>query len=163
MFQVEILLRELCRLHTVSLPPDLDNLTMSLQMPAGEMLVCNDYSNDIDSDQEEEAANESEQDSENDEDLPLEMDDGRNISKVGRTTTTCSSAENDFFFFFKQKEDMDVEHLATLERFRQSHRQEHLKVNSRLTPKRIGTKTKKIDFSPSRALFPVQFKQPIAL
>lgn len=87
-FQVEILLRELCRLHNVSLPPDLDNLTMSLQMPVGEMLVCNDYSNehidDIDSDQEEDAANESEQDSENDEDLPLEMDEGRNVGKVSR-------------------------------------------------------------------------------
>lgn len=104
--QVEILLRELCRLHNVPLPPDLDNLTMSLQMPVGEMLVCNDYSNDVDSDQEEDAANESEQDSENDEDLPLEMDEGRNVSS---------------------KEDMDVEHLATLERFRQSHRQDHLK------------------------------------
>lgn len=66
----------------MSLPPDLDNLTMSLQMPVGEMLVCNDYSNDIDSDQEEEVANESEQDSENDEDLPLEMDEGRNVNKV---------------------------------------------------------------------------------
>lgn len=87
--QVEILLRELCRLHNVSLPPDLDNLTMALQMPVGEMLVCNDYSNDqhiddIDSDLEEDAANESEQDSENDEDLPLEMDEGRNVSKVSR-------------------------------------------------------------------------------
>lgn len=64
------------------LPPDLDNLTMSLQMPVGEMLVCNDFSNDVDSDQEEDAANESEQDSENDEDLPLEMDEGRNVSSV---------------------------------------------------------------------------------
>lgn len=81
-FQVEILLRELCRLHNVPLPPDLDNLTMSLQMPVGEMLVCNDYSNDVYSDQEEDAANESEQDSENDEDLPLEMDEGRNVSSV---------------------------------------------------------------------------------
>ncbi len=51
-------------------------------MPVGEMLVCNDYSNDIDSDQDEDAANDSEQDSENDEDLPLEMDEGRNVSKV---------------------------------------------------------------------------------
>lgn len=72
----------------MSLPPNLDNLTMSLQMPVAEMLVdCNDYSNDqhiddIDSDAEEEPANESEQDSENDEDLPLEMDEGRNVSKV---------------------------------------------------------------------------------
>ncbi|KAJ6635549.1 Ubiquitin-conjugating enzyme E2 Q2 [Pseudolycoriella hygida] len=110
-FHVEILLRELCRLHTVSLPPDLDNLTMSLQMQPDDRLGSNNYSNeqhidDIDSDQEEEVANESEQDSENDEDLPLEMDEGKNVSK---------------------KEDMDVEHLATLERFRQSHRQEHLK------------------------------------
>lgn len=71
----------------MSLPPDIDNLTMSMQIPVGDMLVCNDYSNDqhiddIDSDQEEEAANESDQDSENDEDLPLEMDEGRNVSKV---------------------------------------------------------------------------------
>ena len=84
--QVEILLRELCRLHTVSLPPDLDNLTLALQVPP-ELLVCNHSLNkieDMESDPEdvEDAVVESEQESEGDEDLPLEMDDARSVNKV---------------------------------------------------------------------------------
>lgn len=35
---------------------------------------------------------------------------------------------NNFLFLFEQKDDMEVEHLATLERLRQSQRQDYLKV-----------------------------------
>lgn len=84
--QVEILLRELCRLHTVSLPPDLDALTLSMQLPA-DLLVHHHSINKIediesDPDEPEDAVVESEQESEGDEDLPLEMDEGRNVNKA---------------------------------------------------------------------------------
>jgi ubiquitin-conjugating enzyme E2 Q len=48
------------------------------------------------------------EDSDAEEDLPLELDDGRNSTK---------------------KDEMEVEHLATLERLRQTQRQDYLRVN----------------------------------
>ncbi|XP_030379352.1 ubiquitin-conjugating enzyme E2 Q2 isoform X2 [Scaptodrosophila lebanonensis] len=113
--QVGILLRELCRLHNVPLPPDLDNLTLPLHTPppSASPLRCERTggphgNEETDSDQEEieDPIGESEQESEGDEDLPLEMDDVRSTNK---------------------KDDMEVEHLATLERLRQSQRQDYLK------------------------------------
>ncbi|XP_017045987.1 ubiquitin-conjugating enzyme E2 Q2 [Drosophila ficusphila] len=122
--QVGILLRELCRLHNVPLPPDIDNLALPLQTPppSASPLRCEQRSGgggagggggphgneETDSDQEEieDPIAESEQESEGDEDLPLEMDDVRSTNK---------------------KDDMEVEHLATLERLRQSQRQDYLK------------------------------------
>ncbi|XP_017850596.1 ubiquitin-conjugating enzyme E2 Q2 [Drosophila busckii] len=124
--QVGILLRELCRLHNVPLPPDIDNLALPLQTPppsasplrlercagggmGGVGGAPGPHGNDeTDSDQDEieDPIGESEQESEGDEDLPLEMDDVRSTNK---------------------KDDMEVEHLATLERLRQSQRQDYLK------------------------------------
>ncbi|XP_016982457.1 ubiquitin-conjugating enzyme E2 Q2 [Drosophila rhopaloa] len=122
--QVGILLRELCRLHNVPLPPDIDNLALPLQTPppSASPLRCDQRpggggagggggphgNEETDSDQEEieDPIGESEQESEGDEDLPLEMDDVRSTNK---------------------KDDMEVEHLATLERLRQSQRQDYLK------------------------------------
>lgn len=85
------MLRELCRLHTVSLPADLENLALPMQLPA-DLLVCNHSINkieDIESDPDdlEDAIIESEQESEGDEDLPLEMDEGRNVNKVSGCRT----------------------------------------------------------------------------
>ncbi|XP_032296256.1 ubiquitin-conjugating enzyme E2 Q2 isoform X2 [Drosophila virilis] len=122
--QVGILLRELCRLHNVPLPPDIDNLTLPLQTPppsasplrlersggggvGGGPGPHGNEETDSDQDEIEDPIGESEQESEGDEDLPLEMDDVRNTNK--------------------QKDDMEVEHLATLERLRQSQRQDYLK------------------------------------
>ncbi|KAH8324965.1 hypothetical protein KR074_000569 [Drosophila pseudoananassae] len=125
--QVGILLRELCRLHNVPLPPDIDNLTLPLQTPppSASPLRCEqrlgggaggaggggsgphgNEETDSDQDEIEDPIGESEQESEGDEDLPLEMDDVRSTNK---------------------KDDMEVEHLATLERLRQSQRQDYLK------------------------------------
>ncbi|XP_030568322.1 ubiquitin-conjugating enzyme E2 Q2 [Drosophila novamexicana] len=122
--QVGILLRELCRLHNVPLPPDIDNLTLPLQTPppsasplrlersggggvgGGGPGPHGNEETDSDQDEIEDPIGESEQESEGDEDLPLEMDDVRNTNK---------------------KDDMEVEHLATLERLRQSQRQDYLK------------------------------------
>lgn len=110
--QVGILLRELCRLHNVPLPPDIDNLAIPFQLPSVNPSALHQLPaaqiEDIDSDQEEieEPIGDSEQESEGEEDLPLEMDDGRSANK---------------------KDEMEVEHLATLERLRQSQRQDYLK------------------------------------
>lgn len=121
--QVDILLRELCRLHTVPLPPDLDNLTIPFQPYAPGTPSPHQAAHlgahhlhqqqqqqideiDSDCDDIEDAVGESDQESEGEEDLPLEMDDGRNSAK---------------------KDEMEVEHLATLERLRQTQRQDYLK------------------------------------
>ncbi|CAD7087262.1 unnamed protein product [Hermetia illucens] len=109
--QVGILLRELCRLHNVPLPPDLDNLTIPFQLPPANASPVHPQNHQIeeiesDPDEIEDPVGDSEQESEGDEDLPLEMDDGRNVNK---------------------KDEMEVEHLATLERLRQSQRQDYLK------------------------------------
>lgn len=86
--QVEILLRELCRLHNVPLPSELDSLMLPQPIP-GDFL--SNYSNlnqeqqaidDSDPDDIEDGVGESEPESEVDEDLPLEMDDSRNSNKV---------------------------------------------------------------------------------
>ncbi|KFB40800.1 AGAP001452-PA-like protein [Anopheles sinensis] len=139
--QVHILLRELCRQHTVPLPPDLETLKKAfqpnggaagqLQHPAAHQQQQHGLSpqqllpalqqqhqqlqmqqqqpiEEIDSDCDdiEDVVGESDQESEGEEDLPLEMDDGRSTAK---------------------KDEMEVEHLATLERLRQTQRQDYLK------------------------------------
>jgi ubiquitin-conjugating enzyme E2 Q len=67
------------------------------------------HQDEIDTDPEdiEDAVGESE-DSDAEEDLPLELDDGRSANK---------------------KDEMEVEHLATLERLRQTQRQDYLRVS----------------------------------
>uniref|UniRef100_A0A6B2EHG2 Putative ubiquitin-conjugating enzyme e2 q2-like isoform x2 n=1 Tax=Phlebotomus kandelakii TaxID=1109342 RepID=A0A6B2EHG2_9DIPT len=111
--QVGILIRELCRLHNCPLPPDLDNLALPLQHPDPPAALhsqaqCID-DNESDGDDLDDVVGESDQESEAEEDLPLEMDDGRSTNK---------------------KDEMEVEHLATLERLRQSQRQDYLKQGS---------------------------------
>lgn len=120
--QVDILLRELCRLHNLSVPNDVENLVLPQHHPSD--LVSNhtlqqqqqqqnaSSIEDSDAEEIEDIIGESEQESEGDEDLPLEMDDGRNANK---------------------KDEMELEHLATLERLRQSQRQDYLKVRNQLT------------------------------
>lgn len=98
------MLRELCRLHNVPLPPDIDNLTLPLQTPppsasplrlersaggggvgggvGGGAGPHGNEETDSDQDEIEDPIGESEQESEGDEDLPLEMDDVRNTNKV---------------------------------------------------------------------------------
>lgn len=106
--QVGILLRELCRLHNVPLPPDIDNLALPLQTPppsasplrlersagggvgggvGGGAGPHGNEETDSDQDEIEDPIGESEQESEGDEDLPLEMDDVRNTNKVRKQTS----------------------------------------------------------------------------
>lgn len=93
---MEILLRELCRLHTVALPPDLDALTQPLHLPAELLSLQQQQQNKIDdiesdTDEMEDAHMESEQEeSEGDEDLPLEMEEGRNVNKVRCEISVCN-------------------------------------------------------------------------
>ncbi|XP_055699222.1 ubiquitin-conjugating enzyme E2 Q2 isoform X2 [Phlebotomus papatasi] len=110
--QVGLLIRELCRLHNCPLPPDLDNLALPLQQPNPPPAVHSQAQsideNESDGDDLDDAVGESDQESEAEEDLPLEMDEGRSTNK----------------------DEMEVEHLATLERLRQSQRQDYLKQGS---------------------------------
>lgn len=101
MNQVGILVRELCRLHSVSEPVELERLSLglwSLSMPHN-----HHQPESLEMDDEEE-----DEDNDDDEDLHLEMDEGEVVSK-------------------NKAEEMDLEHLATLERLRQNQRQDYLK------------------------------------
>lgn len=81
----------------------------------------------------EEAVGESDQESEADEDLQLEVDDANNTSKVSETDENMynqlSNYHSLFFWIPPIQDDMEVEHLATLERLRQTQRQDYLKVS----------------------------------
>lgn len=89
---MNILLHELCRLHSVPLPSELD--TLLLPPNADFFKVSNGAScdqqhqqqqaavDDSDAEEIEDATLESEPESEVDEDLSLDMDDGRNANKV---------------------------------------------------------------------------------
>ncbi|KAL5277674.1 UBE2Q1 family protein [Megaselia abdita] len=103
--QVRILIRELCLLHNVPLPSEVDSLTIPVITNQNPHNSIDDPDSDID-EIEEDPIEESEQESEV-EDIPIEMVDER------------QNASN--------KDDMEVEHLATLERLRQSQRQDYLR------------------------------------
>ncbi|KAL2712297.1 ubiquitin-conjugating enzyme E2 Q2 isoform X1 [Vespula squamosa] len=103
--QVGILLKELCRLHSLPEPPDVERLRTALDPlrlgGANEAMAQRmeaEDTEDIDEDEESEA----------EEDLHLDMDEGDANSKT-------------------KGEEMDLEHLATLERLRQNQRQDYLK------------------------------------
>ncbi|CAG9566252.1 unnamed protein product [Danaus chrysippus] len=103
--QVGILLRELCKLHGVPEPPDLDSLSLPVH-PAPHQRVPSVTSNGAESGTEEDEEMAAEEDeSEGEDDLPLEM-----VDDAGRSN----------------KDDMETEHLATLERLRQNQRQDYL-------------------------------------
>lgn len=92
------MIRELCRLHNCPLPPDLDNLTLQYptrpsvaerldgqQQQRGHGNNNNSHIVDVESDGEEDLENLESDDQEGsdvEEDLPLEMDDGKNTNKV---------------------------------------------------------------------------------
>lgn len=117
--QVRILLMELCTIHNLPIPHELHNITATFHDLSASQFAHmensqksnssqNNHDLDIDSDAEdiEDNVGESDQESDGEEDLPLELDDGRNSNK---------------------KDEMEVEHLATLERLRQTQRQDYLK------------------------------------
>lgn len=83
---MNILLRELCDLHNVPSPSELDTLLLPQN---GEFFKAAFHQHseqaaveDSDAEEIEDATLESEPESEVDEDLSLEMDDGRNANKV---------------------------------------------------------------------------------
>lgn len=87
---MEILLRELCRLHCVPLPSEADSLLLPSHIDLVKDLATQKQNeqhqaaavDDSDADEIEDATLESEPESEADEDLSLEMDDSRNANKV---------------------------------------------------------------------------------
>ncbi|XP_048526618.1 ubiquitin-conjugating enzyme E2 Q2 isoform X2 [Dendroctonus ponderosae] len=113
--QVIILLKELCRLHAVSEPPDLDRLRLNDQQEIADRISnsgidqMEDEGLDSDADAQDSDGMTVDDDSDDgdDEDLGMDMEEGSNP---------------------RQKcDEMGVEHLATLERLRQNQRQDYLK------------------------------------
>lgn len=108
--QVGILLRELCKLHGVPEPPDLDSLSLPLHpVPQPSYRVANVTSNGAESGTEDEEMAADDDDSDADDDLHLEM-----VDEAPRNNKSLD------------QDDMETEHLATLERLRQNQRQDYL-------------------------------------
>lgn len=109
--QVIILLKELCRLHAVTEPPDLDRLRIPDQQTLDRISIEPMEDEGLDSDADAQDSDgvpvEDDSDDGDDEDLGMDMDDGTS----GRP----------------KADEMGVEHLATLERLRQNQRQDYLK------------------------------------
>nr|CAD7259773.1 unnamed protein product [Timema shepardi] len=105
--QVGILLRELCLLHGIPEPPDLALLTMPI--PQGCYRVPVDEERDMEDEDEEE-------EDDGEDDLHLDMEEADTKGKP-----------NLVYVFIVQTEEMDTQHLATLERLRQNQRQDYLK------------------------------------
>lgn len=105
--QVGILLRELCKLHGVPEPPDLDSLSLPMHPIPQERFCHNGGAESGTEDEEMGGDAEEEDDSDAEEDLPLEMVEDAAVRN-------------------SKKDEMEVEHMATLERLRQSQRQDYL-------------------------------------
>lgn len=105
---------ELCSIHSCPLPNEIHQLNTFHSTPMASSYVNNNGKvpmknhDEIDSDAEDIEDVVGESDSDAEEDLPLELDDGRSANK---------------------KDEMEVEHLATLERLRQTQRQDYLRVS----------------------------------
>ncbi|XP_054285467.1 ubiquitin-conjugating enzyme E2 Q2-like [Macrosteles quadrilineatus] len=98
MNQVAILVRELCRLHGVSEPGELERLTLGMWMPPPP----------VQGDPHETEEDDDDDDNDDDEDLHLEMDESEILAK-------------------NKAEEMDAEHSNMLERLRQNQRQDYLR------------------------------------
>ncbi|XP_050305758.1 ubiquitin-conjugating enzyme E2 Q2 [Anthonomus grandis grandis] len=112
--QVILLLKELCRLHGVSEPPDLDRIRIlneeigdRISSSGIEPMEDEGLDSDADAQDSDGVSVDEDSDDEDDEDLGMDMEDG-------------SSSR-------QKADEMGVEHLATLERLRQNQRQDYLK------------------------------------
>ncbi|XP_014224392.1 ubiquitin-conjugating enzyme E2 Q2 [Trichogramma pretiosum] len=102
--QVGILLKELCRLHSIPEPPDVERLTTAF-----DPLRLNGVADSAPQRMEDDAEElDEDEESEAEEDLHLDMDEGD------------ANAKN-------KGDEMALEHLATLERLRQNQRQDYMK------------------------------------
>lgn len=115
--QIGILLRDLCHFHNLPLPCDIDKLTLT-SVESVEESYDSDSTQDF-------ALDGISFDSDNEENYP--MDNGiTSISDYGVETIDLSTIKIDTKIDNHSKDDgIAVEHLATLERLRQSQRQEH--------------------------------------
>ncbi|XP_023349043.1 ubiquitin-conjugating enzyme E2 Q2 [Eurytemora carolleeae] len=97
LYQVKMLVRELCNLFSAPLPPEVDTLMVNIQP----MKVV---------EAEEESESEVEMEDEDEDEIPLEMEDIEAISKKAR-----------------QDEDLNTEHLQVLERLKANQRRDYMK------------------------------------
>lgn len=113
--QVHILLRELCKLHNVPEPPDLDRLLSMRNFPsippptlarANQKVSSEDEDEGMAEDEEDDEEEEDEDNEEEEEDMHIEMED---------TVTD------------KKSDEIDEQYLVKLERLRQSQRQDYMK------------------------------------
>ncbi|KAK9879016.1 hypothetical protein WA026_003829 [Henosepilachna vigintioctopunctata] len=104
--QVSILLRELCRLHTIPLHPDIERLHITPTQTTEDRISVEAMEDEgLDSDADGEVLDsDAEEESDEDEDLAMDMEESR-----------------------PKADEMGVEHLAMLERLRQNQRQDYLK------------------------------------
>ena len=100
---------ELCKIHSCPLPNEIHQLNTFHSMPTASSHHQSPSVNHHDTEPEDNEEIEGDSDSDVEEDLAIELDDGRNANK---------------------KDEMEVEHLATLERLRQTQRQDYLRVSS---------------------------------
>lgn len=105
LYQIKILLRELCRLFSTPLPPEVETLKVcpSTSRPPDTGIKVG---GDEDSDSEQEP----ELDDDDDDEIPLEMEEVEAASKKAR-----------------QDEDLNTEHLQVLERLKANQRRDYLK------------------------------------
>jgi ubiquitin-conjugating enzyme E2 Q len=97
LYQVKMLLRELCSLFSAPLPPEVDTLMVNIQP----MKVV---------EQEEDSESEVEMEDDDEDEIPLEMEDIEAISKKAR-----------------QDEDLNTEHLQVLEKLKANQRRDYMK------------------------------------
>nr|CAG4641799.1 EOG090X0867 [Eurycercus lamellatus] len=153
--QVRILLQELCRLHDLPEPPDLEMLTLAHSVPffhntaspstmralsssssndsggyasssgrgsSGSGSACSSSparEEEVDSGQQNA---EDEEDEDNDEDEMEDSDEGDDLNMELEEDEGTSNASGK-----KKEEEMDSQHFATLERLRQTQRQDYLR------------------------------------
>ncbi|KAL1453694.1 hypothetical protein WDU94_010014 [Cyamophila willieti] len=106
--QVHILVRELCRLHNVPEPPDLDRLLQvkNAPLPPPRSTPVSKSSQDDDGMLDDDDEDEEDNDEEVEDDMHIEMDES-DTNKMG--------------------EEIDIQYLEKLERLKQNQRQDYLK------------------------------------
>lgn len=109
LYQVKMLVKELCRLFSAPIPPEVETLKVSpfSSRPPDPALMRNGGAGDQDSDSEAEPELE---DEEEEDEIPLEMEEVEAASKKAR-----------------QDEDLNTEHLQVLERLKANQRRDYLK------------------------------------
>jgi len=109
LYQVKLLLRQLCTQFNIQVPKEVDNLRVSSSAPTQPQ--PQEANGDLDSDSDEsEGEAGGDMDEEEEEEIPLDMEDVEAVSKKAR-----------------QDEDLNTEHLQVLERLKANQRRDYMK------------------------------------